>query len=109
MTNKMYEISKNDWKLFREKIGEWQECYMEHLNQEYISILSDTNKLASDKFWEIEERIKNDRKSPGVIIEMRKSETVWNIAYMIKMKVITFEDLESFSEELKEAVSFFLK
>ena len=22
------EISKRDWKLFREKLAEWQECYM---------------------------------------------------------------------------------
>ena len=34
------EISKADWKLFREKIGEWQETYMERLNRELIEILS---------------------------------------------------------------------
>ena len=25
----MYEISKSDWKKYREKIGSWQENYME--------------------------------------------------------------------------------
>ena len=34
------EISKRDWKLYREKIAEWQENYMEHLNKEYIALLS---------------------------------------------------------------------
>lgn len=34
------KISKADWKLFREKIGEWQETYMERLNRELIEILS---------------------------------------------------------------------
>ena len=49
----MYEIPKSDWKLFREKIGDWQENYMERLEQEYISLLSDDGNLASDKFWEL--------------------------------------------------------
>lgn len=35
---------------------------------------------------------------------MGKSETVWNIAYLIKLNVISFEDIEDFSDELKEAV-----
>lgn len=34
------EPSKKDWKMFREKIGQWQEAYMEILNQRYIALLS---------------------------------------------------------------------
>lgn len=104
----MYEISKSDWKLFREKIGDWQENYMERLEQEYISLLSDDGKLASDKFWELEKRIKKDKKSPGVILQMSKSEAIWNIVYMIRLKVIALEDLEGFSDNLKEAVVLML-
>lgn len=104
----MYEISKSDWKLFREKIGDWQENYMQRLEQEYISLLSDDGKLASDKFWKLEKRIKKDKKSSGVILQMSKSEAIWNIAYMIKLKVIALEDLEDFSDNLKEAVTLML-
>ena len=32
----MYEISKSDWKKYREKIGIWQENYMERLLKEYV-------------------------------------------------------------------------
>lgn len=46
---------------------------MEKLNNEYIDLLSATDKKESDKFWALEKRIKNDRRHPGVIIEMRKS------------------------------------
>ena len=60
------EISKSDWKFYREKIGVWQESYMEKLNNEYIYLLSATDKKASDKFWALEKRIKNDRRHPGV-------------------------------------------
>lgn len=34
------EISKRDWKLYREKIAQWQENYMDRLNKEYIELLS---------------------------------------------------------------------
>lgn len=62
------EISKKDWKLFREKIAGWQENYMEHLNKEYMALLSLEDKKASEKFWELEKRIKKDKKQPGVIL-----------------------------------------
>lgn len=54
------EISKKDWKLFRENLASWQENYMDKLTKQYIELLSDENKNASDKFWELEKRIKQD-------------------------------------------------
>ena len=36
---KMVEPSKRDWKLYREKIGEWQERYMERLVKEAVSLI----------------------------------------------------------------------
>ena len=41
----MVEISKKDWKLFRERIPEWQEHYMEKLVKEYIELLSSSQTL----------------------------------------------------------------
>lgn len=101
------EISKSDWKLFRAKIAGWQENYMDRLNQEYIALLSgDAN--PSDKFWALEDRIRKDRKSPGVVIDMRRSEMIYDLAGLIYDKVIGFEDLDGFSDELKEAVKLVL-
>ena len=42
-------ISKQDWKLFRERISVWQESYMEKLNKEYIELLTG-NGTPSEKF-----------------------------------------------------------
>lgn len=64
---------------------------------------------ASDKFWKLEERIKKDRKHPGVILEMRKSNMFYDIVALINYGVITEEDLEGFGDDLKERVGFFLK
>ena len=103
----MVEISKRDWKLFRERVSDWQERYMEQLSKEYIEILSAPGN-ASDHFWEIEERIKKDKKHPGVILEMSKSNAIWDIAMLIGYKVITMDDLEGFSEDLIEGVKLIL-
>ena len=104
----MYEISKKDWKLFREKLAGWQENYMEHLIKEYIKLLSKENVNASDKFWELEKRIKRDRRHPGVLIEMRKSNAIFDMVDLIRLKVITFDDLSDFSDELQETVKMIL-
>ena len=77
------EISKADWKLFRERVPEWQENYMEQLVKEYIDLLSSPGN-ASDHFWELEKRIKRDKKHPGVILEINKSDAIWDIAVFVK-------------------------
>lgn len=66
---------KSDWKLFRKRIGGWQEAYMGRLVQEYIQLLN-SNQAASKKFWELNTRIKRDKRHPGVLIDLRRSSTV---------------------------------
>lgn len=104
----MYEITKADWKLFRERIPMWQEQYMEKLNQEYIKILSAPGK-ASDHFWELEERIKRDKKHPGVLIELRRSQVIFDTVVLVRDEVITMDDLLGFSEEFIDAVKMIIK
>lgn len=99
----MSDISKSDWKLFQERLPEWQEAYMERLIKDYIKILQKKCD-ASERFWKLEERIKKDKKNPGVQLQYEKSETIYNIVYLIRMKVIKIEDLADFSNELKEEV-----
>ena len=97
------EISKADLKLYRERVSDWQEHYMEQLNQEYVNLLTSPGN-ASDHFWELEKRIKQDKRHPGVLIELRKSTALWDIAYFVSDQVITLDDLEGFSEDLIDAV-----
>ena len=101
------EISKADWKLFRERVSDWQEHYMEQLVKEYIELLSSPGN-ASDHFWELEKRIRKDKKHPGVLIELRKSTAIWDIAYFVGNEIITMDDLAGFSEDLIDAVKLIL-
>ena len=103
------DISKKDWNLFREKLSGWQEKYMEGLVKEYVNFLNDDTKSASDKFWELEKRIKEDKRHPGVIMEMSTSEVIWDIVRLIRLKVIAYDDLSDFSDELQMEVKRILE
>ena len=92
------DISKKDWKLFRERLSGWQENYMEGLVKEYANFLNDDKKPASEKFWELEKRIKEE-----------KSEVIWDIVRLIRLKVITYNDLSDFSDELQNEVKRILE
>ena len=101
----MYQVKEQDWKLFRRRLPLWQEAHMDKLNQEYIRLLS-VEGNASDKFWELEERIRRDRKSIGVVADMRRSQMHSHLISLLLHEIIREEDLDGFSEELKETLKF---
>ena len=70
------KVNESDWKLFRSRMADWQEAYMDRLNQEYIALLSSPGD-ASDKFWELEKRIREDKNRAGVQCEMRRSNMLY--------------------------------
>ena len=77
------QVNEADWKLFRQKLPGWQEAHMEKLVKEYAAEIAGTGK-ASDKFWELEERINADKKH-------------------------VLQDLEDFSEDLKGRFAFVMR
>ena len=93
------EISKADWKLFQDRLRLWQENYMQRLIDGYIEMLQGPGN-ASSKFWQLERKLKSDRLNPGVSLVLDKQEVINDIVNMIKIGVITIDDLEGFSEEL---------
>ena len=62
------ECSKSDWKLFRTRIPNWQEAYMERLVEEYTDLLNGSKK-ASEKFWLLERRINKDKKIQVLLLK----------------------------------------
>ena len=104
----MNNISKSDWQLFNKLLPEWQERYMNRLNQEYKRIL-DGDGSAANKFWKLEKRIKADRKSSGVIVEASRRSMFQILLQLISEKVITDEDLNGFSEELRDMINDVVK
>lgn len=98
------QISKEDWKLFQKLLPDWQENYIKKLNQEYIQLLS-RNVNPSTNFWDLYKKISDDKKSPGVTLEMSKADTPLNLAKLLTRRIISKEDLSKFSPELQNEVN----
>lgn len=104
----MNNISKSDWQLYNKLLPKWQERYMNRLNKEYKKIL-ESDSLPSNKFWKLEKRIKADRKSPGVIVEVSRSYMFQTLLELMSEKIITDEDLSGFSKELRDDINTVIK
>jgi len=97
------EITKQDWKLFREKLPVWQDNYMENLFQDYMALLQ-SDRSPSTRFEELYSHMQEDRKTPGVWARISKAETVMNVVSLLFCKAITIQDLADFSEEFQAEV-----
>lgn len=97
------DIKKSDWKLFRERLPGWQEKYIERLIREYAQLLQ-SDLPASTKYWELEDRIKQDRRRPGVLLSLEKKKIDFDLMHLMKDGAITEKDLEGFSQELIDRV-----
>ena len=103
----MYTITEADWKVLRKYLPQWQEAYMARLCREYAALLS-SEQEASEKFWALEKRIRRDKKSAGVIVDMRQSEAVNNILRLYYDGAVTLDELSVFSEELQDFVKHYI-
>ena len=64
---------------------------------------------ASEKFWNLEERINSDKQNVGVVARMSRSNMYRNIAALLEDSVITLDDLNDFSEELQKGMAFVMR
>lgn len=97
----MRDVAESDWKLFKKLLPEWQERHMEKLIDKYIEILNGSDE-ASNRFWALEERINRDRLSSGVLAnDLRRSTMHREIANLLIDSVITLDDLDGFTEDIK--------
>lgn len=81
---------------------------MAHLNSSYIDILNGPGD-PSEKFWALEKRMKQDKRHPGVIVEMSRKNMIPTILVLLNDQVITDADLSEFSEDLRNALDHFRK
>lgn len=101
--------NKQDWQLLKKRLPGWQETFMSSRIKEYTKLLSDETKLASERFWQLDKMIKEDRKKSGVIVELSSSDMDLILFNLLREGAITESDLEGFSEELIKAVRYFYR
>ena len=59
---------------------------------------------ASDRFWALEKRIREDKKDCGVQCRMSRSNLLSIMISLLNEGAITFDDLEGFSDDLKDTL-----
>ena len=102
-------VNEKDWKLFRSRLPGWQETYMEKVIEEYRELLS-RKEQASEKFWALDERIKRDKRNPGVLLhDVKHSNMDIHLLQLLRYEVIRLEDLDGFSEELRDKLSWIMR
>ena len=106
--NSVNKVNESDWRLFRSRLPMWQEAYMERLNREYIALLSGTGP-ASEKFWELEKRVREDKRRGGVVMRMSRSNMELDLLSLLSDGVISTAELDGFSEELREKLALVLR
>ena len=100
---------EKDWKLFKKKLDGWQEAYMDRLIEEYKDILN-SDASSSDKYWSLRKKIYDDYKSPGVLArDVSRSNMFIILLGLLRDEAITMDDLDEFSDELKEDIAQFMK
>ena len=104
----MLQVNESDWKLFRKRLPDWQERHMEGLIREYAALLAGSG-AASDKFWALEERIRKDQRHVGVVARMSRSNMYMNLLALLQNGVITLDELNGFSDDLRERLAFVMR
>lgn len=99
----MFKIGKSDWILYKKKLAAWQNNHMQHLLEEYQEIINSKGEPV-DRFWELEKRINKDKRKRGVVCELSRSSVIDNLLTLLCDGVITFDELEDFSEDLQNTV-----
>lgn len=103
------DVNEKDWKLFRSKLPGWQEAYMEKVIEEY-KILLDRGEPASGKFWALDERIRRDKRNPGVLLrDVRRTNLETHLLQLLRYEVIRPDDLNGFSQALRERIMWILE
>lgn len=103
------KIEQQDWILFKDRLPIWQNKHLESIVNQYLGILSDGNSAPADKFWQLEKRLREDKKNPGVIVEMSRDNVIGTIVSLLRDGTIVLDDLDGFSDALRENIRFFVE
>ncbi len=57
--------------------------------------------IRQKKFWQLDKRIRSDKRNPGVQLQMTWTNFIYNIIALINNDVVSIEDLEDFSRPKK--------
>ena len=104
MTNN--QPAESDWKKFRSIVPELRERYLRARNTELIAIFQSESLTPTEKFWTASERMEE---IGGILRtcldDHRRSNMMHSLRLMYHHQMITDEDLNGFSEEVRDRIA----
>lgn len=113
LTDKVGEFMKDvrierDWRLLKKRLPQWQEYYIQTRLTVYRQLLSDDATLPSERFWKLNQLLKEDKQKTGIQVEASHSKLNQILLNLLYESAITKEDLTGFSDELvAQVLAFF--
>jgi hypothetical protein len=105
MTNN--EPAESDWKMFRSIVPALRERYLRARNTELMAVFQSESLTPTEQFWKVNKRMEEI----GGILRTcldghRRSQMMHAMRLMHHHQMITDEDLNGFSEEVRERIAF---
>jgi len=99
------EPKESDWKHFRALVPDLLERYLEKRNAELIDLLQDDSRTPTERFQAVEERTREEAKILSQCLDGHsRSNMVMAMVAMRGHGMLADDDLEGFSEELREQI-----
>lgn len=102
-TNK--SVKESDWQLFRERVPEWRERYLENVNDEIARLFTTEGETPTEIFWEAKERMDEEAQ---ILVDCldghSRSNMQMHLVLMHRHGLVEDADLKEFSDELRERI-----
>ena len=106
----MNKPTKQDWKIFQKSLPDYRERYLTERNKTFIAILNDEKRTPTDQFWDAYGAMKKQDKILRDCLDgYSKSDMGIHILLMLRHGLMKEEDLNVFSDELREWVHQLMK
>lgn len=97
--------TKQDWKTFQASLPDFRERYLAERNKTFIAILNDDKRTPTEQFWDAYDAMKKQDKILRDCLDgYSKSDMDLHILLMLRHGLMKEDDLNAFSDELREWV-----
>ena len=101
---------ESDWKRYSSMVDEMRDRYLEKKNEALVAELKNPAKTPTERFWKTYEKIKREERMLEECLGYHaRSKMFMQMAMMIRYGMLKKEDLEGFSDELKERFEQFFE
>ena len=100
---------ESDWKQYREMIPNLRERYLEEKNQALANMLTSQDQTPTERFWATFEQVGKEKKILQDCLDHHsRSNMVMSMMLMLRHGMLKKEDLDVFSDELRNTLTSFL-